>query len=120
MQMKKFILTLIVGLMSVVGLAAPKNSPWKEIQSVEIPSSVEILEGHTRTGNPKYWIVIDEDVCVSVSPSNVEKLREGKTTLELVKWQNVENGKFKYSTRQCKDSVSSNRKNKNIDLKRVF
>lgn len=117
--MKKFILALIVGLMSVVGLCAPKNSPWKEIQTVEIPANVEIHEGTTKSGNAKCWIVIDGNTSVSVSPSNAEKFKKGEVKLELVKWQNIENGKFKYSTRQVKGSTSA-KESKNIDLGRVF
>ena len=116
--MKKFVLALILGLMSVVGLSAPKNSPWKEIQTVIIPQNTEIHEGVTRNGNPKFWIEI-EDVQVVVSPSNVSKFQKGEVKLELVKWENTENGKFKYSTRQVKGS-SAKKESKNIDLGRVF
>ena len=51
MHMKKLAIALIVGLMSVVGLSARENSPWKEIQTVLIPQNVEIHEGVTRSGN---------------------------------------------------------------------
>lgn len=116
--MKKIIIALILGLMSVVGLSAPKNSPWKEIQTVVIPQNTEIHEGVTRNGNPKFWIEI-EDVQVAVSPSNADKFQKGEVKLELVKWENTENGKFKYSTRQVKGS-STKKESKNIDLGRVF
>lgn len=118
--MKKFIVVLIAGLMSIVGLSAPKNSPWKEIQSVEIPSGTQIHEGTTRSGNPKCWIVIDGDTKVSVSPKSAEKFKAGQVKLELVKWQNLETGKFKYSTRQVKGSGASTKESKNIDLRRAF
>ena len=118
--MKKFIVMLIVGLISTVGLCAPKNSPWKEIQSVEIPAGTTINHGTTRSGNPKAWIVI-EGINVSVSPKSAEKFEAGEVKLELVKWQNTETKAYKYSTRQVKDSkVSSSKENKNIDLGRVF
>lgn len=116
--MKKIIIALILGLMSVVGLSAPKNSPWKEIQTVVIPQTTEIHEGVTRNGNNKYWIEV-EGIKVSVSPSNVSKFQKGEVKLELVKWENTENGKFKYSTRQVKGS-SAKKESKNIDLGRVF
>lgn len=116
--MKKIIIALILGLMSVVGLSARENSPWKEIQTVEIPQTTEIHEGVTRNGNPKFWIEI-EDVQVVVSPSNASKFQKGEVKLELVKWENTENGKFKYSTRQVKGS-STKKESKNIDLGRVF
>ena len=118
MHMKKFILALIVGLMSVVGLSARENSPWKEIQCVEIPAGTTINHGTTRGGNPKAWIVID-GINVSVSPKSAEKFEAGEVRLELVKWQNIETKAYKYSTRQVKDS-SMKKESKNIDLGRVF
>jgi len=120
MHMKKLAIALIVGLMSVVGLSARENSPWKEIQTVLIPQTVEIHEGVTRSGNNKYWIEV-EGIKVSVAPTNVSKFQKGEMKLELVKWQNTETKKFKYSTRQVKSSkASSNKGDKNIDLGRVF
>ncbi len=118
--MKKFIVMLIVGLISIVGLSARENSPWKEIQTVEIPSNVEIHEGVTKSGNNKYWIEV-EGIKVSIAPTNVSKFQKGEVKIEIVKWENTENGKFKYSTRQVKGSkVSSGKESKNIDLGRVF
>lgn len=120
MHMKKLAIALIVGLMSVMGLSARENSPWKEIQCVEIPAGTTINHGTTRSGNPKAWIVI-EGINVSVSPKSAEKFEAGEVRLELVKWQNTETKKFKYSTRQVKSSkVSSSKEDKNIDLGRVF
>lgn len=121
MHMKRFIVVLIVGLISIVGLCAPKNSPWKEIQTVEIPAGTPINHGTTRGGNPKAWIVIDGNVNVSVSPKSAEKFEAGEVRLELVKWQHSETKAFKYSTRQIRtSSASSSKESKNIDLGKVF
>ena len=118
--MKKFILVLIVGLISIVGLCAPNHSPWREIQTVLIPQTVEIHEGVTRSGNNKYWIEV-EGIKVTIAPTNVSKFQKGEVQLELVKWQNTETKAYKYSTRQVKSSkVSSSKESKNIDLGRVF
>lgn len=117
--MKKFVLALIVGLMSVVGLSARENSPWKEIQSVEIPKTVEIHEGVTRSGNNKYWIEV-EGIKVSVAPTNVSKFQKGEVRLELVKWYNDTTKAYKYSTRQMKGSSSTKKESKNINLNGVF
>lgn len=119
MHMKKLAIALIVGLMSVVGLSARENSPWREIQTVEIPAGTTINHGTTRGGNPKAWIVIDGNVNVSVSPKSAEKFEAGEVRLELVKWQNTETKAYKYSTRQIKGS-STKKESKNIDLGRVF
>lgn len=118
--MKKFILALIVGLMGVVGLCAPKNSPWREIQVVEIPAGTTINYGTTRGGNPKAWIVIDGNTNVSVSPKSAEKFEAGEVKLELVKWYNDTTKKYRYSTRQVKSDDSTTKADKNIDLGRVF
>ena len=117
--MKKFILALIVGLMSVVGLPARENSPWKEIQTVEIPAGTTINHGTTRTGNPKAWIVVD-GINVSVSPKSAEKFEAGEIKLELVKWQNTETKKFRYSVRQIKSGNTTSNADKNINLSTLF
>lgn len=116
--MKRFIISLLCGVICV--LSGAKDSPWKEIQTVILPQSVTIYEGVTRSGNAKYWIEI-ENIKVSVAPTNVSKFQRGEVKLELVKWQNIETKKFKYSTRQVKSSGSSTRKEeKNIDLTSLF
>lgn len=117
--MKRFILVLIVGLISTIGLSARENSPWREIQTVEIPSNVEIHEGVTKSGNPKAWIELEEIGNVSVSPKSAEKFKAGEVKLELVKWYNDTTKKYRYSTRQIK-GMSSSKESKNIDLGRVF
>lgn len=116
--MKKFIVMLIVGLISIVGLQARENSPWREIQSVEIPSGTTINHGTTRGGNPKCWIVV-EGINVSVSPTSAEKFEKGEVRLELVKWFNDTTKTYKYSTRQVKGS-STKKESKNINLNGVF
>ena len=117
--MKKFIVMLIVGLISIVGLSARENSPWREIQTVEIPSTTEIHFGVTKSGNPKAWIELPEVGNVSVSPKSAEKFKDGEVKLELVKWYNDTTKKYRYSTRQVK-GTSSSKESKNIDLGRVF
>lgn len=118
--MKRFILLTLCGLLAFCGVNAygKTNSNWKETQTVVIPQSVEIHEGVTRGGNPKFWIEID-DIQVSVSPSNATKFKNNEVKLELVKWQNTETGKIRYSTRQVKGK-SSKKETKNIDLTGLF
>lgn len=111
--MKKLIAVLIVGLVGMITAYAEKNSPWKEIQAVEIPSSITIYEGTTRTGNPKCWIEL-EDMKIPVSVGNAEKFKAGKVKLELVKWYNESTQKYKYTTRQKKGSKSTESKNLNL------
>ena len=117
--MKKFIVMLIAGLMSIVGLQARENSPWKEIQTVEIPAGTTINHGTTKSGNPKAWIVID-GVNVAVSPKSAEKFEAGEIKLELVKWQHSETKKFRYSVRQIKSGNTTSNADKNINLSTLF
>ena len=107
-----------MGLISVMGICNPKNSPWREVQVVEIPQSVQIHTGVTKNGNPKAWIELPEIGNVSVSPTNAEKFKAGTVKLELVKWYNDTTKKYRYSTRQVKSSSTSEKQN--IDLSGVF
>lgn len=116
--MKKIVLMLMLSLISLVGFSQKKDSPWREIQTVEIPKTVEIHEGVTRTGNNKYWIEV-EGIKVSVAPTNVSKFQKEEVKLELVKWYRDDTKEYKYSTRQVKGS-SSKKESKNINLSGVF
>ena len=75
-----------------------KESPWVEVQVVDIPNDLTVYEGFTKSGKVKYWFEFGE-ITVSVSPSNAVKYKAG-LVLVLVKWQHKETGRFKYSTRQ--------------------
>ena len=118
--MKHIFKALLIGAIALLSINAysqsnSKKSDWQEVQTVVLPSDVTIHEGVTRTGNPKYWIEI-EDIKVPVSPGTANKFKMHQVQVELVKWEN--NGKFKYSTRQVKGSSTS--KSKNIDLMGLF
>ena len=116
--MKK-ILVIVVALMSVVNTVVAQqkqDSPWKEVQVVEIPQGQRIYEGVTKSGNPKYWFEFGE-LKVNVSPGSAIKYKEGATKLLLVKWQHKDTGKYKYSIRQ-KERVKKN--TPNVDLNSLF
>lgn len=93
-----------------------KESPWVEMQCIDIPKNAVIKEGKTESGNPKYWFEFDQIGKVTVSPGSAEKFKSGEVTLQLVKWRHKENGKYKYSVRQKKGSKET----KNIDLLTIF
>lgn len=116
--MKKIVLMLMLSLISLVGFSQKKDSPWREIQTVEIPKTVEIHEGVTRSGNNKYWIEV-EGIKVTIAPTNVSKFQKEEVKLELVKWYRDDTKEYKYSTRQVKGS-SSKKESKNINLSGVF
>lgn len=122
--MKK-ILVIAVALMSVVntvvaqtGIVLPptKESPWKEVQVVEIPAGQTIYEGLTKNGNPKFWFEFGE-LKVNVSPGSATKYKANQVTLLLVKWQHSETGKYKYSTRQ---KSAAKKSTPNVDLNNLF
>lgn len=93
-----------------------QESPWKEIQVVEIPSGQTLHEGLTKNGNPKYWFDF-KGLQVTVSPGNATKYKTNEVTLVLVKWQHKDTGNYKYSTRQ-KDKPKS--EPVNIDITTLF
>lgn len=121
MHMRKLIVALIVGLMSVVGLSARENSPWREVQTIIIPQSVNIYTGVTKSGNPKAWIELPEIGKVTVSPTSAEKFKAGDVQLELVKWYRDDTKAYKYSVRQVKGSKTSSKSaSKDVNLSGVF
>lgn len=116
--MKK-LLVIAVALMSVVNTVVAQQkqeSPWKEVQVVEIPAGQTLHEGLTKNGNPKFWFEFGE-IQVTVSPGSAAKYKDNTTTLLLVKWQHQESGNIKYSTRQKSQSVT---KTVDVDLTKLF
>lgn len=109
------ILAVILGI-NFAAAQEKKESPWTEIQAVEIPQGQRIYEGVTKNGNPKYWFEFGE-LKVNVSPGSALKYKEGATKLLLVKWQHKETKAIKYSTRQ-KERAKKN--TPNIDLNNLF
>jgi hypothetical protein len=122
--MKKIFAIMVVAMATMVsGINSnaqeqKKESPWVEIQQVDIPAGQDIQEGVTKSGNPKFWFDFPSIGKVTVSASNAAKYKSGETVLVLVKWENKETGKFKYSIRQ-----KYGRKAKvtpNVDLNNLF
>lgn len=118
--MKKIFAIVVVAMATMVGINSnaqeKKESPWVEVQVVDIPAGQTVHEGVTKSGNPKYWFEFG-DITVSVSPSNATKYKEG-LVLVLVKWQHKENGKFKYTTRQKYGRVA--KVTPDVDLNKIF
>lgn len=120
--MKHIFKALLIGAIALLSINAygqsnSKKSDWQEVQKIVLPSDVTIHEGVTKSGNPKYWIEV-EDIKVPVSPGTANKFKMHSAQVELVKWYNESTGKYRYSTRQVK-SASSN-KGRNIDLVGLF
>lgn len=119
--MKKIFAFIVVAMATMVSginsnAQEKKESPWVEVQQVDIPAGQTVHEGVTKSGNPKFWFEFG-DITVSVSPSNATKYKEG-LVLVLVKWQHKENGKFKYTTRQKYGRVA--KVTPDVDLNKIF
>ena len=116
--MKKLLVILAVVVCGVNTMIAQekKESPWKEIQVIDIPAGQTVHEGVTKNGNPKFWFEFGE-IKVNVSPSSATKYKAGEVTLVLVKWQHQETLKFRYSTRQKNATKKST---PDMDLNNLF
>ena len=121
--MKKIFAIMVVAMATMVSginsnaQEVKKESPWVEIQQVDIPAGQNIQEGVTKSGNPKFWFDFPSIGKVTVSASNATKYKEG-VPLVLVKWENKETGKFKYSIRQKYRRTA--KVTPNIDLNNLF
>lgn len=116
--MKK-ILVIAMALMSVVNTVVAQqkqDSPWKEVQVVEIPARQCIFTRITSKGNPYYYFDFN-GLQVGVSANNKAKYESNQVTLLLVKWQHKETLKFRYSTRQKSVAKKST---PNVDLNNLF
>lgn len=109
--MKKFIFLLILSLIPIIGCC--KSVEWIEVQSVVVPPDTPLYHYYTKDGNVKYVFVLG-DINVPVSTKNAEGYLDGIYKLEIVKWYNRVNNKYKYTTRQYKPSQAD------IDLQTVF
>ena len=82
-----------------------EQSEWVETNIVELPEGIEVFSGITRNGNPKYWIIID-GIKVFLSPINKEHYINGTATILLIEWYNKSLDRYKYTTRQKKETKS--------------
>ena len=121
--MKKIFAIMVVAMATMVSginsnAQEKKESPWVEVQQVDIPAGQDIQEGVTKSGNPKFWFDFPSIGKVTVSASSAAKYKRGETDLVLVKWENKETGKFKYSIRQKYGRTA--KVTPNIDLNNLF
>lgn len=86
-----------------------KSAEWVEVQSVIIPNDTVMNYTVNDNGKIRFFIIVD-GLSITVSRNNAEKFVQGECRLELVKWYNRVNGKFKYTIRRHDE------KNKDIDL----
>lgn len=95
-----------------------KESPWVEVQVVDIPFGQTVFTGVTKSGNPKAWFEFG-DLKVTVSPNNATRYTKQELELVLVKWQHKEDTtKVKYTTRQKNGRKAST--TPNVDITKLF
>ena len=121
--MKKIFAIVVVAVATMVSginsnAQEKKESPWVEIQVVDIPFEAVIHEGVTRNNNPKFWFEFPNIGNVTISEGNAKKFKAREVTIVLVKWENKETGKFKYSTRQKNGRTA--KVTPNVDLNTLF
>lgn len=116
--MKKILVILAVVVCGINTMVAQekKESPWKEIQVVEIPSGQPISTRITSKGNPYYYFDFN-GLQVGVTANNKAKYESDQVTLLLVKWQHQETLKFRYSTRRKRVEKKDT---PNVDLTNLF
>ena len=121
--MKKIFAIVVVAVATVFSCVTSnaqevnKESPWVEVQQVDIPAGQTIYEGVTKSGNPKYWMEFDGIGKITVSPGSAVKYKDGTVTLVLIKWRHKENESYKYSIRQKKGTTKVT---PNVDLNNLF
>ena len=120
--MKKIFTFVVVAMATVFSCVTSnaqekKESPWVEVQQVDIPAGQTIYEGVTKSGNPKYWMEFDGIGKITVSPGSAVKYKDGTVNLVLIKWQHKENESYKYSIRQKKGTTKVT---PNVDLNNLF
>ena len=85
---------------------------WTEVEKVEIPFGTTIYYTLSKTGNVKYYIKI-HNMAVAISKSNAEAFMRKERRLEIVKWYNASEKKYKYTVRKVSSPP-------NIDLSTIF
>ena len=122
--MKKIFTTVVVAMATVFSCVTAnaqevkKESPWVEVQVVDIPFGHTVFTGVTKNGNPKAWFEFG-DFKVTISPNNATRYTKQELELVLVKWQHKEDTtKVKYTTRQKNGRKVS--ATPNVDLTKLF
>lgn len=122
--MKKIFAIVVVAIATMVSginsnaQEVKKESPWVEVQVVDIPFGQTVFTGVTKSGNPKAWFEFG-DLKVTISPNNATRYTKQELELVLVKWQHKEDTtKVKYTTRQKNGRKVST--TPNVDLTKLF
>lgn len=94
--MKKILLSLAIAVALAFSASAQTNTKVVTDSVAFMPSSVQIFQGLTKNGNPKYWIEIPAEngtrkVSMTESHATSDRL------LALIERRDVTTGKYSYS-----------------------
>ena len=108
--MKKIFLTIALTLLCMMAGAQEKTRKVVTDSVSFMPTEVQIFEGVTKNGNPKWWIEIPTE---SGKPKKVT-LSESHVTsgrlLALIEKQDPETGKYSYSVKFAEQKAKSSGK----------
>ena len=97
--MKKIILTIVFAIIGVMCGAQTKTSTKVVTDSLTfMPNEVQIYEGVTRNGNPKWWIELPTETGVKKVTLSQSHVTSGRL-LALVERYDPETGKYSYSVK---------------------
>lgn len=105
--MKKIILTIAIAL--ICGLASAQTHKVVTDSVTFMPNQVQIFEGVTKNGNPKWWIELPTETGVkkvTLSKSHVYSDR----LLALIERRDEETGKYSYSVKFAEPKASTDGK----------
>lgn len=97
--MKKTLLTIVFALVAIVCGAQTKTSTKVVTDSLTfMPEQVQIFEGVTKNGNPKWWIELPTETGVKKVSLSESHVRSGRL-LALIERRDVTTGKYSYSVK---------------------
>lgn len=105
--MKKIVLTLAVALLSLVASAQSKKVVTDSVTFQA--SQVQIFEGFTKNGNPKWWIELPTESGVRKVTLSESHVTSGRL-LALIEKRDEETGKYTYSVKFAEPAKKSNGK----------
>ncbi len=106
--MKKILITLAVAL--TMGISAFAQTTKVVTDSVAFhPSSVQILKGTTKTGNPKFWIELPTENGVRKVSLTESHATSGRL-LALIERKDTATGRYTYSIKFAEPRKSSSGK----------
>jgi hypothetical protein len=107
--MRKIFLTIALTLLCMMaGAQTPKKVVTDSVTFM--PAEVQIFEGVTKNGNPKWWIELPTESGKPVKVALTESHVTSGRLLALIERQDPETGKYSYSVKFAEPKKKSNGK----------